>query len=69
MGAGSHSAYTHTNYEYLGGPVANVTAYDESGAAVRNARYTYTAEGQLASVTGSTQPAIIPTTPQAVLRR
>ena len=49
---------TTTNvYQYYGGPVASVTLSNESGVPVRQVNYTYSAEGEVASVTGSTQPA------------
>ena len=50
-------AYTVTNYQYAGGPVESVVSYAFGGQAVREVDNTYTSEGELASVTGSTQPA------------
>ncbi len=44
-------------YQYPGGPVANVTLSNEAGTPVRQVNYTYTAEGKIATITGSTQPA------------
>ena len=54
------------SYQYPGGPLASTTLYDESnadngpniprGTSVRQILYTYTAEGEVASVLGSTQP-------------
>jgi len=54
---GSGNAHTDTIYQYVGGPVQNVIVYDEAGTAVREVDYTYTREGMVASVKGSTQPA------------
>jgi len=54
---GTGNGYTQYDYQYPGGPVADTKLYDESGNLVRQVTYTYTAEGELASVTGSTQPA------------
>lgn len=54
---GSEGSETLYTYQYVGGPVENVKVYDESGTQVREVDYTYTHEGETASVTGSTQPA------------
>ena len=57
-GAGSGGAHTDTFYQYLGGPAYEVVVYDENGNAVREVDTTYDAEGQVTSVTGSTQPSV-----------
>ncbi|BDI29293.1 type IV secretion protein Rhs [Capsulimonas corticalis] len=49
-------AYTQTNYQYPGGPAASEQVYDESGALVREVDTAYTADGEVASVMGSTEP-------------
>ncbi|MCW3059473.1 MAG: tRNA3(Ser)-specific nuclease WapA, partial [Capsulimonas sp.] len=49
-------AYTQTNYQYPGGLAANVQVYDESGALVRQVNTTYSVDGEVLSVTGSTEP-------------
>ena len=49
-------AHTDTTYQYLGGPASSVIVYDETNVAVREVDTTYDFEGQVASVTGSTQP-------------
>jgi RHS repeat-associated protein len=46
-----------TSYLYPAGPANSVTLYDESGAQRRQVSYGYGAEGELLSVSGSTEPA------------
>jgi len=55
--SGSGSSHTDTTYQYVGGPVQKVVAYDENNAAVREVDYAYTKDGETSTVTGSTQPA------------
>ena len=52
---GSGNAHMDTTYQYLGWPVQKVVVFDEGGSAVREVDYLYTAEGEVASITGSMQ--------------
>lgn len=45
------------SYLYVGGPPTSVTLYDESNVQVRQLSYGYGAEGEVLSVSGSTEPA------------
>jgi len=54
---GSGQSYTAYSYQYVGGPLAGMTAYDESGNAVRQVNYQYGSEGETLGVGGSTEPA------------
>lgn len=53
---GSGQATRVTAYLYPGGPPTSTTAYDESGATLRQVSYDYGLEGELLSVSGSTEP-------------
>lgn len=55
---GGGRAHTDTFYQYLGGPASAVVVYDENGNAVREVDTAYNAEGQVTSITGSTQPSL-----------
>ncbi len=54
---GSGQSYTVYSYQYVGGPLAGMTAYDESNNAVRQVSYQYGPEGETLGVGGSTEPA------------
>ena len=53
---GSGNSYTQNTYQYIGGPLSQTTAYDESAVSIRQVVNAYGAEGETLSVTGSTEP-------------
>ncbi len=53
---GSGHASSVSAYLYAGGPMTGVTAFDESGAAIRQVSYAYGQEGETLGVSGSTEP-------------
>src|SRR6185312_11590873 len=53
---GSGHSHTSSAYLYVGGPLATITAFDESNTQVRQMTRTYGLEGELLSVGGSTEP-------------
>jgi RHS repeat-associated protein len=53
---GPGRAATTNSYQYAGGPLAAVTAFDESSVQVRQVTATYGPEGELLARAGSTEP-------------
>jgi len=52
---GSGHSHTTNAYLYVGGPVTAVTSFDEANTQVRQVSYGYGAEGELLSLSGSTE--------------
>ncbi|HET6382389.1 MAG TPA: RHS repeat-associated core domain-containing protein, partial [Armatimonadota bacterium] len=55
IAGGGRASVTNT-YLYTGGPVTQATEFDEGGTQVRQVTGTYGAEGEVLSVSGSTEP-------------
>ncbi len=53
---GSGHSQTTNSYLYVGGPLTTTTAFDESNVQVRQVSRTYGLEGEVLSVSGSTEP-------------
>jgi YD repeat-containing protein len=53
---GSGNSHSTNAYLYAGGPLTSLTSYDESNTPVRQVSRTYGLEGELLTVSGSTEP-------------
>lgn len=53
---GTGRGHTTNAYLYVGGPLTTTTAFDESNVQVRQVSRTYGVEGEILSVSGSTEP-------------
>lgn len=53
---GSGNSHSTNAYLYTGGPLTSTTSYDESNTQVRQVSRTYGLEGELLTVSGSTEP-------------